>query len=233
VALGRRVTALDPLREHDLLGGGEQLVPADVGEEELQAVGGAGDRDGGSRRLLLRRLGRLLGRLLRRLGGRRRSGRRADLEPGALELACELFALVVVQLELVREGLDLGGIDEAALLRALDDGADLVGLEQFVELVLRQGSLRPFVLRRRFESLLTLGAKSSGYHPQHYPRPPGRSNEAPRKCIPRFARFVSLGRPSADEVCRGQFRNPCGGAATASPVPSRAARRAIRPRGRA
>src|ERR671935_887219 len=32
------VTALDPLREHDLLGGRQQLVAADVGEEELQAV---------------------------------------------------------------------------------------------------------------------------------------------------------------------------------------------------
>jgi len=178
-------------------------VPADVGEEELQAVGGAGDRDGGSRGLgLLLLLGRLLALLLRRPGVGGRSGRLADLEPGALELARELFALVVVELELVREGLELAGIDEAALLGGLDDDADLVGLEQFVELVLRQGSLRPFVLPRRFESLLTLGVKSSGYHPQPYLRPPGRSNETPRKCIPRFARFVSLGRASADEVCR-------------------------------
>jgi hypothetical protein len=207
VALRRHVAALDPLREHDLFGGGEQLVPADVGKEELQAVGGAGDRDSGRSGLLLRRLGRLGGLLLGRVGGRRSSGRLADFEAGALQLPRELFALVVVQLELVREGLDLGGIDEAALLRALDDGADLVRLEQFVKLVLRQGSLRPFVLPRRFESLLTLGVKSSGYHPQPYLRPPGRSNETPRKCIPRFARFVSLGLRSADEVCRGPRRD--------------------------
>jgi hypothetical protein len=155
VALRRHVAALDPLREHDLLGRGQQLVPADVGEEELQAVGGAGDRDGGSGRLLLGRLGRLLALLLRGLGVRRRrrgGSRRADLEPGALELACELLDLLVVELELGREGLDLGRIDEAALLGALDDGADLVRLEQFVKLVLRQGSLRPFVLPRRLEA---------------------------------------------------------------------------------
>jgi len=101
-------------------------VPADVGEEELQAVGRAGDRDGGSGLLLLRRLGRLLALLLRGLGLRRGSDGRADLEPGALELPRQLFALVVVQLELVREGLELGELDEAALLRALDDRADLV-----------------------------------------------------------------------------------------------------------
>jgi hypothetical protein len=123
-------------------------VAPDVGEEELQAVGGAGDRDGGSGGLLVRRLGRLLGLLLRGLGARRGRcgrGRRADLEPGALELPRELLDLVVVELELGGEGLELGRIDEALLLRALDDRADLVGLEQFVELVLRQGSRRPFV----------------------------------------------------------------------------------------
>src|SRR2546421_492328 len=37
-ALRGRVAALDRLREVDLLGGGEQLVAADVGEEELQRV---------------------------------------------------------------------------------------------------------------------------------------------------------------------------------------------------
>jgi hypothetical protein len=233
VALRGHVAALDPLREHDLLGGGQQLVPPDVGEEELQAVGRAGDRDRGRSGLLLFRLGRLLGLFLCGLGLRRRGSRRADLEPGALEFPRELFTLVVVQLELGREGLELGGIDEAALLGALDDGADLVRLEQFVKLVLRQGSLRPFVLLRRFESLLTLGVKSSDYYPRPYLRPPGRSNEAPRKCIPRSARFVSLGRRSADEVCGEPFMNPCGGAATSSPAPSRAARRAARAPGRA
>ena len=45
-ALGDEVAALDHLRELDLLGGVQQLVAADVGEEELQAVGGAAG-DGG------------------------------------------------------------------------------------------------------------------------------------------------------------------------------------------
>src|SRR5436853_1038381 len=141
------VAALDPLREHDLLGGGEQLVAADVGEEELQAVGGAGNRD--RRGLDLgRRIGRLLRFVLRRLGrrcGRRWRGRLADLEPGPLELARQLLDLLVVELQLGGKSLELGGIDEAALLRTLDDGADLFRLEQLVQLVLRQGSLSPFV----------------------------------------------------------------------------------------
>ena len=36
--LGGRVAALDRLGERDLLGGCQELVPADVGEEELEAV---------------------------------------------------------------------------------------------------------------------------------------------------------------------------------------------------
>ena len=42
--LAVEVAALDRLRERDLLGRGQQLVAADVGEEELQAVGGADQR---------------------------------------------------------------------------------------------------------------------------------------------------------------------------------------------
>jgi hypothetical protein len=72
----------------------------------------------------------------------------ADLQAGPLELARQLLDLVLVQLELGREGSDRGGIDVAALLGALDDGADLIRLEQFLELILRQGSLSPFVLPR-------------------------------------------------------------------------------------
>ena len=36
--LGERVAALDRLRERDFLGGREQLVAADVGQEELERV---------------------------------------------------------------------------------------------------------------------------------------------------------------------------------------------------
>src|SRR4029079_10000374 len=195
VTLGSRVAALDPLREHDLLGRGEQLVTPDVGEEELQAVGRAGDRHGGDRGLggrlflfflyfRLRRLGRLSVRRLRR--------GMADLEPGALSLAGELLDLVVVELELGCKGRDLRGIDEPALLGALDHGADLVRLEQIVELVLRQRSLSPFVLLRRFSaSLRTLGGKSSGYHPR-----PGVPLSDTRRTLERAARqMYSAPRP--------------------------------------
>ena len=41
LALRDQVAALDPLREDDLLRGGEQLVASDVGEEQLEAVAGA------------------------------------------------------------------------------------------------------------------------------------------------------------------------------------------------
>jgi hypothetical protein len=51
---------------------------------------------------------------------------------------------LLAQVELCGEGLDLGRLDVAAILRAFDDRADLIRLEQFLELVLRQGSLSPF-----------------------------------------------------------------------------------------
>src|SRR6266516_1567185 len=56
-ALGGQVAALDRLREHDLLGRSQQLVAADIGQEELQAVGGADEH------LRLGLLGGLLGLL--------------------------------------------------------------------------------------------------------------------------------------------------------------------------
>ena len=132
--LGDGVAALDRLREHDLVVGGQELVAADVGEEELQAVGGAGRdrglRDGG---LLLLLVLVLLG------GGLRGAGRRLpQLEAERLELAGELLGLLVVQIVLEHERLELGRLDEAALLGALDERLDLVGLDQFVQLALRQ-----------------------------------------------------------------------------------------------
>ena len=109
-------------------------MAADVGEEELQAIGGAGNRD---RRCLGlgRRIGRLLRFVLRRLGlrcGRRWRGRLADLEPGPLELARQLLDFLLVEVLLGGERLDRGGVDVAALLGALDDGAELIRLEQFL-----------------------------------------------------------------------------------------------------
>src|SRR2546427_4452821 len=121
-----RVAALDRLRERDLLGGVQQLVAADVGEEELQRVGGAADLGGLDRRglgLLLLGLGR---------------GRLPDLEPDALELARDLLDLDLGEVVLEREGLEVRGLEEAALLGALDEQARLVSVKQLVQLVRRQ-----------------------------------------------------------------------------------------------
>src|SRR4029079_1715660 len=137
--LRSRVAALDRLREDHLVRGGEQLVLADVREEQLQAVAGAADR---SRSLGRRELGFLLRLpLLLRLGDRRRA---RDLQADALELRGEILDVLVVEVQLDTEGFQLGRIEVAALLRALDHRPRLVSLEQLVELVLRQGLLSPF-----------------------------------------------------------------------------------------
>ena len=118
-------------------------MTADIGEEELETVGGAGDGDGRRGRLVLL-LGLFVG-VIRRLGGdgRSRSGL-ADLEPGALELARQLFDFLLVEVLLGGERLDGSGIDVAPLFGALDDRADLIRLEQFLQLILSQGRSRPF-----------------------------------------------------------------------------------------
>ncbi|HKB94249.1 MAG TPA: hypothetical protein VKC62_08480 [Gaiellaceae bacterium] len=115
-------------------------MPADVGEEELQAVGRAGELGGrlDARRLLLRRLFGGVGS-----GGLGRARRGADLEPDPLELGRQLLDLLVGQVELEGERLQLRGLQVAALLRRLDEGASLVGLEQLVQLVLAQGLISP------------------------------------------------------------------------------------------
>ena len=57
------------------------------------------------------------------------SGTLPDLQAGGLELTCQLLGFLVVELVLEHECLELRGLDEAALLGALDHGLDLVGLE--------------------------------------------------------------------------------------------------------
>jgi hypothetical protein len=64
-----------------------------------------------------------------------------------LSAACQELDLVVGEIVLEREGLELGGLDVAALLRSLQEGAGRLGLEQLVKLVLGQFLL--FCLRRR------------------------------------------------------------------------------------
>ncbi len=125
-------------------------MAADIGEEELEAVGRAGDGDGRRRSLVLLLLFVLVVDLVLRLGddGSGRD-RLADLEPRALELPRQLLDFLLIELLLDGERRDRGGIDVAALLRALDDGPDLIRLEQFLQLVLSQGPPHPFNERRK------------------------------------------------------------------------------------
>jgi hypothetical protein len=126
-ALGAAVAALDRLREHDLLVGGQQLVLADVGQEELQAVPGA-----------RRRVGLVDDRL--RLGLRvlLLDHRFAHLEAGALKLAHHFLELRLAQVVLDRKRLELGRLDPTPLLPCLDQRPRALRLKQFRQLVLSQ-----------------------------------------------------------------------------------------------
>ena len=132
-ALGDGVAALDPLRERDLFGGGQELVATDVREEELEAVGGAGDGAG----LVL-----LLGCCLLLLGvgvGLR------DLDVVRLELALEQLGVFLADVVLEHEGLELGGLELASvLLGALHERLHVLRFEEFDELVLRQRPVQSF-----------------------------------------------------------------------------------------
>ena len=92
------VAALDPLRQLDLLRGGEQVDLADVLEEELQRLG---------RDLALVDLGLFLGRL-------------DDLDVQLLEPAVQVFDLRRLQLELVDRNGKLVGRHLPRLLGARD-----------------------------------------------------------------------------------------------------------------
>src|SRR3954454_10891472 len=58
-----------------------------------------------------------------------RGGRLPHLEPDALELAGQLLDLVRVEVVLERERLELGGLEIAPLLGALDERFCLVGIK--------------------------------------------------------------------------------------------------------
>jgi hypothetical protein len=107
-------------------------VLADVGEEELEAVGRTGDRDGRHRGLVVLLLLVLLGVVARFFGGGGAGNGRTDLEAGALELARQLLGFLLVEVLLGGKRLDRGRIDVAALLRPFDDRADLIRLEKFL-----------------------------------------------------------------------------------------------------
>ena len=92
------VSALDPLRQLDLLSGGEQVDLADVLQEELQRLG---------RDLTLVDLGLFLGRF-------------DDLDVQLLELAVQLVDLCRLELELVHRDGELVRCELPGLLGARD-----------------------------------------------------------------------------------------------------------------
>jgi len=145
-------------------------VAADVGEKELHAVGRA--RDLGGR---LEAGGLLLGSRalgVGRGGGLGGAGGSADLEPDPLELGRQLLDLLLVQVELEGERLQLGRLEVTTLLRALDEGAGLVGLEQLIQLILGQCLLSPLGPASADPAVvLTLRGKSSPCHQHLQPWP--------------------------------------------------------------
>ncbi|MGZ8693181.1 MAG: hypothetical protein ACXWZT_10675, partial [Gaiellaceae bacterium] len=98
-------------------------------QEELKAV--CGTREDMGLRLggLLFLLGLLLGRGL------------ADVEPDPLELAGQLLDLGLVEVVLEGERLELGSLEVPTFLGTLDERLGLVGIKQFVQLILCQVSL--------------------------------------------------------------------------------------------
>jgi hypothetical protein len=85
-------------------------------------------------------LGRLAG-LLFLLGLLGLGLRLADIETNSLELAGQLFDLGLVEIVLEGERLELGSLEVPTLLGALDERLGLVGIKQFVQLILCQVSL--------------------------------------------------------------------------------------------
>ena len=104
-------------------------MAADVGEEELQTVGGADENLG-------LRLNGLLFRLL--CLGLGLLDRLANLEADGLELTLKLLGVFLAEVVLERERLDFRRLDETALFSALHECAGMLGFEQLVHLTLGQ-----------------------------------------------------------------------------------------------
>ena len=79
--------------------------------------------------------------LFRSLLGRVVDPRRTDLDSDRLELPGELVDLVLGEIVLERERLELGSLEVPTLLGTLDERLGLVGIKQFVQLILCQVSL--------------------------------------------------------------------------------------------
>jgi hypothetical protein len=107
------VAALDLLRELDLLGRGQQLVPAGLAEEELQCIGRGLDRRGRRRRRRLLDFLRVVD----------------DLHAARLELAVQQVELEDVELVYLGEVVQLGLPDAARRLARLEQELDVLVLE--------------------------------------------------------------------------------------------------------
>src|SRR5215204_233087 len=113
------VAALDPLRELDLLGGGQERVAAGLAQEELKRVG---------RRLVDGRLRRRPRRLFWLWG------LLDDVDAALLELALERLALHLVQLQRLENLCQLGVPDRARLLGNLEQIAQVLAAEDGLDL---------------------------------------------------------------------------------------------------
>ena len=115
------VAALDPLGELDLLGCGQERVPAGLAQEELERVG----------RRLVGDLRRRLRRLLGLLG---LWGLLDDVDAALLELALERLALHFVQFQRLEDLCQLGMPDRTRLLGNLEQIAQVLAAEDRLDL---------------------------------------------------------------------------------------------------
>ena len=106
--LGGLVALLDPLRERDLLGRGQERVPPDLVQEELQAVRAAAGR------------GPQVETGLRVVGVRGL----LDLDVGRDERSPQRLDGVLVEVVLELQRLELGGAHAAALLCVVQEGGE-------------------------------------------------------------------------------------------------------------
>jgi len=123
--LGGLVAGLDALGEVHLLRGREQRHAADVLQEELQRVGGLLDRGGPAGPVGL--LGEV-GRAARRLG------RLEELDPRLVELLVDVLREAGIDAELVQHLGDVLDREEADVLAALQESAELAMVDEFREL---------------------------------------------------------------------------------------------------
>ena len=110
-------------------------MPSDLGQEELKPIADS------------RALAGLVDDFLGLHAGLLLGPRLAHLEPDPLELARELLDVRVGELVLDRERLQLGRLDQAALLPRLEHRLRAFALEQADQLNLRHVCLHPLATR--------------------------------------------------------------------------------------